>query len=335
MECNKYDVLAVIGSQGVGKSYLLNQLFDLNFTYKKSPKRVTTSQNEKTTINGTTVIDTVGWDGKKNNFLNLNKHQGKKICLVFLNNDLRIETSLNKIANKFGIKPDQINSYNCYSHKEQPDDYSIKEYKIIFEDHKNNKFVTFDYSPQPKAKNPEKKLANPPIKPIGILSSSNLILVSNSLSLSFFFLIVLDKESSQQTGNLFSKYDCIREEMFVSITPFSHKNCTTAIIREIFDSINVEYIKSNRRLGDSLIHYFCLQHGQDDCDKKVSNDLMLNFIEKHISRESILKKYGKDNISDEKFADVFEAIFYYIFSEKSKNRYFYSLLDQFLGYVTK
>jgi hypothetical protein len=101
----------------VGKSYLLNKLFNCEFESNASAERVTTKQAKEIVYDKfqrrkITVIDSVGYDGDPRNLLDLDEYEGKSICLLYLNADLRFESSLQKISEKYRIDVADINVYN-------------------------------------------------------------------------------------------------------------------------------------------------------------------------------------------------------------------------------
>jgi len=305
---NTYDVFCAIGNQGVGKSTLLNSLFGCKFEANPNPNQVTTQQQEdrvfdKILSKDIIVIDACGYDGNSNNFLDLDRYQGRTICMIFLNNDFRINSSLEKIKKKYQINGDDINYYNSVSFvPPQPiADFDVPHYNQIRVDYEKRCFKTFKYEPQLK-----KNIRSP---------------LEKSLS-------------SDATW----KFTFISKPMFTPFPEFSQCKYEKSYFQQYFKSIYAENaaesVRLTRRLGDCLIKYFCLKYSLETGETMISNVKMKSFLLEKlgIKNQKIYSLYQINNnttLSDEKYADVFESMFYYVFQ---KRKQFLSLLDMYISH---
>lgn len=108
-------ILVVLGQKGTGKSYLINKIFKTKLRVDDSSTHVTKEQlfEEKEHKYFGGYVDTVGLDADGNNFLLLNKLlYDRPLVVLYLNNDLRIDTSKEAIEQRLGIAPSDIWVFN-------------------------------------------------------------------------------------------------------------------------------------------------------------------------------------------------------------------------------
>lgn len=127
-------LLVVLGPKGTGKSYLINKIFGTRLVATNAPVHVTQKQvcqevKDHEQFGG--FVDTVGLDADKDNVLSVSELYDKPLVILYLNNDLRIQTSLETIIERFGIDWDKVWIFNSYSFKSIPDGY---EPSMQFED---------------------------------------------------------------------------------------------------------------------------------------------------------------------------------------------------------
>lgn len=311
-----FAVFCVVGSKGSGKSYLCNKLWKTNFEQNAHAQHVTLQQQEQLR-DGLTIVDTVGMDANKNNFLDLHQHKQKRVCLIFLNNDLRVRTSLELIASQLEVASHHINVYNTYSFKQQPEDMPVAQYEDIFIDFANGQFKTFVYTPTKLPPNPSPKPKEPPTP-------------------------TTQKKKPPKVKapppDPFKPFPMLQSGMFVNLATFSSKkiNCREAVTY-LLGKLTLPKIKAYRKLGDSLVHYFALQylhHNQLDVEQYsfVTNVRMKDFLAVYVTQPQLLRLYDgtADRLSDEKCADVFEAMIYLSFSQE--RQFFMVLLNAYLDF---
>lgn len=113
-------VLVLMGDKGIGKSHLANELFGLDLPSSKAPRHVTQDQEMRMTPEDehfSGVVDTKELDRERKNFLSMNDLCGKRLVLLFLNSDFRVEDSLTDIASNLGVKRTDIWVFNAFYFK--------------------------------------------------------------------------------------------------------------------------------------------------------------------------------------------------------------------------
>lgn len=139
-------VFVVCGPAGTGKSYLANMLFGSAFAANASSRHVTTAQAEYEMANGDIVVDTVGFDDNATNFPNLAKFENRKMVVIYLNNSVRVDPPLEKVAAALRVAPCNINVYNFFCGDNLPAKSAlpfvqVHKYQRAQEHLQNNMFV--------------------------------------------------------------------------------------------------------------------------------------------------------------------------------------------------
>lgn len=293
-------VCVILGHKGTGKSTVLNESFDLKpddqFPVGDSESHVTTKQEEKKVTlkigqrtRSIILVDSPGWDTKENNRTSLIKYDGKRVCLIFLNNDLRVEESRRQIRKLFGKKA-IVNAYNSYVARE--DLCGLPNVQQFRRDLENNQLHSFVYeSPfQPRA-----------------VQNGNAPTSARELK--------------------------IPRHPLKAVYPTKSNDYFSAGLKKMVKNLTLEEVKKHRIAGDyrqKLNMYYLLESNMEQFEQIISNKCMSDFLCHHGCKDDIHKLYesnGDHELSEEKIADVYEALVEKTFLVKFQRNYqFHNLL---------
>jgi len=277
-----FDIFIIIGDCGCGKTFLLNKLFNLNLIENNSSTHVTQSI---LTINvlienrSVLVVDTPGFDLGDKNMINLNDYIGKNIVLIYLSNNYRYETYCQKIANKLNINFLDINIYNCFYMKNE----KINEYNKIYSDYVENHFKMFKIK-------------------------SNIYEYDKE--------IIINKNINNQLKNITPEIQKIHQPRLQQHVKFDKY--------QILNTFNVEVIKKYRIIGDNYLKLCCSIQNEftnTNHDTINTNSFLKKYTCLSIPRiDDLLFKYynqpDQTKLSDEKIADIYEALIGYCLMEE-------------------
>ena len=74
----------------------------------------------------------MGLDAEASNFLSMLDLYDKPLVFLYLNNDLRVQTSLNTICRKLGVEEKSVCLFNAKSFAGVPEDREVDQYEDIF-----------------------------------------------------------------------------------------------------------------------------------------------------------------------------------------------------------
>lgn len=104
----------VVGSTGCGKSYLLNKLFGTEFPSSDDSSHVTERQREHV-IGDDVFVDTVGLDHSESNFPDLSMFIGKKMVVIVLVPNHRVDVLLRRLEVYFRVPATKFNVFMAYT----------------------------------------------------------------------------------------------------------------------------------------------------------------------------------------------------------------------------
>eukprot|EP00943_MAST-04B_sp_MAST-4B-sp1_P008173 g8173.t1 len=299
------DVIFVIGNKGTGKSTLLNEIhshlyegegrIEDPFVVGDQGTHVTQRQKSMpiTRHNGEVVIlvDSVGWDMNKKNLTSLREFDGKRICLIFLNNDYRLTESKKQICKMFGdIAESNVNIFNAwFLHADLAKLWNVGNYDQIIHDLNGHNLLSFPYvSPF------RQREVQDPVAP----STSSMANIPRH--------------------PYTACYSATREDNYFA-------NVLKKLIRG--NKISVEKVKENRIPGDYRhklnMHYLCEneeQFGQMITNKNMSDFLRSRYPECEDDIRTKIYEMTEEGppLSEEKIADVYEALVEITFKKELK-----------------
>jgi GTPase SAR1 family protein len=296
------EVFVVLGNKGTGKSTLLNTCFKVDFPTGDSKTHVTVCQREeRTSLESLDIIliDSPGFDTSENNRTSLKKYDGKRVCLIFINNDLRSDVSLTDISKSYDTKIENVNTYNSFLMSKKAHDMTgFPPVKQFEEDLRHSKLKSFIY------KNP-------------------LVAVAPS-----------SKTTNEKSGNNRSPHYDAKEKLLRRIprypfpVPSNKKINLESRLKNLMKSMTPQEVQQNRFSGDARIKLNMAYLFKDEknvesvVQNAVTNANMIQFMQKIYPGwlDDIDRMHGHDKnperLTDETKADVFEAVFEITFKEK-------------------
>jgi len=290
-------VVCVIGGAGVGKSYLLSQLFPEaaeSFPHGEGEDHVTTAQRV-VQLGGLTIIDSVGMDLNVNNYLDLSAYSGQRICMIFINNHLRYGNSLRRICERFGIEREDVNVFNSHFFTGCPELQHVMEAVNAYP-----YLETFTYQPHLQRATPEARLRNLNIQGGEARNRVNVNNLFPNSSVKQGLVVTLEKaQMLLPTREMVASYRMMGD---------AHVKLTC-----------LRYLSKND-LPEATI------------DELITNARMKRFIVDFVGGERYIHNIygGDDGIGDEAYADVFEAMFELRFLDRSP--LFATLVHRFLTF---
>lgn len=271
-------VIIVVGNKGVGKTSLLNRLFNLNMNASDHPRHVTKKPDIRF-VDGYKVIDTVGLDLDTDNFPVLSDEEGKKLVIVLIVNDKRYYDTLDQVAQKLQITnfKDKFNIVRTFDFKHNDIPLSVDDISL----QTIEEFESFVL--------PQRRTNKTVQKPCTIPKKKKIVQKKNQVSLKR-----------------------VHPKVLTTFTGWrKRKGCDFSLLSSLSKSEVEKYSKVGNAFLKTIIE---LQHVHDSTIKhqveELSNHSVLKkFItSKKVSEKDIQQIYGNSNLSEKQYADVLRAI---------------------------
>jgi GTP-binding protein EngB required for normal cell division len=310
----KKKAIVFVGESGIGKTHLVNRLFDKNFPSEASLNHVTESANQFD-YKGVTIIDAVG---KGNTFFN--KYDCVKV--VYLSSMGRIDVEKREWIKAHPKLEKNMMLVMNYRWKASED-------AKVIEKARNSGWMPYDEFLKSYG-NADQLLYDIPEfvgseKPISTNSSKG-----------------APKEAPKGAPDSKSLKESPKVVSFIMqcVPHYELKDLEQKIIRELS---TVEIVKNTKLLGDADLKYSCLSHGLTQMDRAWDNQTIVEFLGekmpeflKHI-KECIYKNDENDEndeITFETIGNALEAVIGWRGSDSNtKRRLGLALKYQYLEYV--